>query len=136
MLQLNNTTPFKASIAVLPDKNGIDTLHVVVKATLSLKPRLALATTQVPVTLADEYFGEPEHSSLKHPSEMPSGKPGTDILFRGSAHGPEGREVTQSLVALTAAERETQLRVSGDRLFTRDGGITAPQPFAKMPLDW
>ena len=41
MLQLQNTTPFKASIAVLPDRAGIDTLYVVVKATLSLRPKLS-----------------------------------------------------------------------------------------------
>ena len=48
MLQLKNETPFKAAIAVLPDRAGIDTLHVIIKATLTLKPRLALARTQVP----------------------------------------------------------------------------------------
>ena len=49
MLQLENTTPFKATIAVLPDRAGIDTLYVVVKATLEIRPKLSLAEEQVPV---------------------------------------------------------------------------------------
>ena len=32
VLQLENQTPFKAAIAVLPDRSGIDTLYVIVKA--------------------------------------------------------------------------------------------------------
>ena len=136
MLQLKNETPFKAEFAVLPDRNGIDTLHVVVKATLTLKPRLALAPLQVPVTLADEYYDDPRTSSIKLASEMHIGKPGTDVLLVGSAHAPDGKEVTNSIVSVSAAGRVKHARVWGDRFWQRDGSMTAPQPFTSMPLVW
>ena len=136
MLQLKNETPFKAALAVLPDRKGIDTLHVIVKATLMLKPRLALAPAQVPVTMADEYYDDPATSSLKLASDLHIGKPGTDVLLVGSAHAPEGAEVAQSLVSLSAAGRSRQALVFGDRLWSNGGGMTAPQPFASMPLVW
>jgi hypothetical protein len=136
MLQLINTTPFKAALAVIPDRNGIDTLHVIVKATLSLKPRLALAATQVAVTMADEYFGEPENSSLKLASELHTGKPGTDVLVVGSAQALEGREITETIVTVSAAERIKRVRVSGDRFFASDGSISAPMPFTSLPIVW
>ena len=56
MLQLDNQTPFKATIALLPDRFGIDTLFVIVKATVTLRPTLALAEVQVPLTMADARY--------------------------------------------------------------------------------
>lgn len=136
MLQLENQTPFKASIAVLPDKTGIDTLYVVIKATLTLRPTLSLAPEQVPVTMADEYYGEPALSSLRAVSEMHIGKIGTDILLVGQAHAPAGRRVPRLPVSLTVAERRRQILVSGNRTWQSDGTPTAPVPFESMPLVW
>ena len=62
MLQLDNQTPFKATIALLPDRFGVDTLFVIVKATVTLRPSLKLADVQVPLTMADEYYGDPAAS--------------------------------------------------------------------------
>jgi hypothetical protein len=136
MLQLDNQTPFKASIAVLPDKAGIDTLYVVVKATLTLQPSLSLAPEQIPVTMADEYYGEPALSSLKAVSEMHIGKAGTDVLLIGQAHAPAGRPVARMGVSLSVAERSRQILVSGDRTWQSDGTPGAPVPFESMPLVW
>ena len=136
MLQLENQTPFKASIAVLPDKDGIDTLYVVIKATLTLRPSLSLAPEQVPVTMADEYYGDPALSSLRAGSEMHIGKPGTDVLLIGHAHAPAGRQVSHMKVALSVAERRKEILVSGDRTWQSDGTPSAPKPFETMPLVW
>ena len=70
MLQIDNQTPFYAVMSVLPDQEGVDTLYVIVKATLVLRPKLALAPVQIPVTLADEYHADPADSSLKQVSEF------------------------------------------------------------------
>ena len=88
MLQLRNETPFKAGIAVLPDRAGIDTLYVIVKATVTLRPTLALSNEQVPHAPADEYYADPATSSLRVASDMHIGKPGTDVLLIGSASAP------------------------------------------------
>jgi len=135
VLQLQNTTPFKASIAVLPDRTGIDTLYVVVKATLNLRPKLSLAEEQVPVVLADEHYGDPASSSLRAASELHIGKPGTDVLLVGSAWAPQGRPVRQMQVWVAVAGREKTMLVTGDRTW-RDGRPTDPQPFESMPLVW
>ena len=136
MLQLENKTPFKASIAVLPDRSGIDTLHVIVKATVQLRPGIALAAEQVPVAMADEYFGDPALSSLRVASEMHIGKPGTDVLVTGHARTPEGRTTTRMKVTVAVAERRRELLVTGDRVWQPDGTPGAPQPFEAMPLVW
>lgn len=135
MLQLENKTPFAPAMTVLPDRHGIDTLYVVVKATLSLNPRLALSPAQVPPVMADEHYGDPVATSLKQATEMHTGKPGTDVLLVGHAWAPAGRQVQQAVVTVVVAERRKSVRVLGDRQW-RNGYPTLPQPFESMPLVW
>jgi len=134
VLQLLNETPFQATLAVFPDRAGIDTLYVIVKATVTIQPRIALAPEQLPITLADEYHGDPACSSLKAVSDMHIGKPGTDVLITGHARAP--RPITEMLVEVSVAERQTTLRVVGDRVWRRDGRPSEPEPFTEMPLVW
>ena len=54
---------------------------MIVKATVTLRPSLALAEEQVPPTMADEYYGDPAETSLRAVSEMHIGKAGTDVLL-------------------------------------------------------
>ncbi len=135
MLQLENQTPFAASMVVLPDRHGVDTLYVVAKGTCSLRPQLALAREQMPIVVADEYFGEPALSSIKYVSDLHIGKPGTDVMLSGYAWAPRGRPVTRSVVTMQVAERRKTLHVFGDR-FWRNGVPSAPQPFERIPLVW
>ena len=57
-------------IYLIPDQQGIDCLFTVVKATLTLGERLALAEPQLPVVLADQFHGEPGKTSIKQPSDI------------------------------------------------------------------
>jgi hypothetical protein len=136
MLQLVNKTPFAATFAVFPDREGIDTVYVIVKATVSLLPRLALAPVQIPPVLADGYFGDPENSSLEFVSDMHIGKPGTDVLVVGRARPPGGQPTTEMLVTVSVAERSKTIQVFGDRTWQKDGSLTAPAEFTEMPLVW
>jgi len=135
MLQLENTTPFKAAIAVLPDRTGIDTLYVVVKATLNLRPSLSLADEQAPPVIADEYYGDPTRTSLRAGSEMHIGKAGTDVLLIGSAWASDKRPVRQMPVTVSVANRRKTILVSGNRVW-RNGRPSDPEPFESMPLMW
>jgi hypothetical protein len=136
VLQLDNQTPFHAVLAIFPNCDAVDTLYVVTKATLNLRPKLALAASQVPTTLADEYYGDPTTSSLKQVSEMHIGKPGTDVLLLGRAWAANAQAVQQTWVGVRVAERQKALRVWGDRTWQRDGTPSAAQPFEAMPLVW
>ncbi len=136
MLQIDNQTPFRAMLSVLPNLDAIDTLYVIVKATLALRPKLSLSPEQLPVTLADEYCGDPGNSSLKAVSEIHIGKPGTDVLLTGRAWGPQAQPVRETFVRVSVAERQKTVRVIGDRVWHSDGTPTAPEPFEAMPLVW
>jgi hypothetical protein len=136
MLQLDNKTPFACAFAVLPNHDGIDTLYVVVKATVNLRPKLALAPAQTPPSLVDEYYEAPENSSLKQVSEMHIGKPGTDVLLVGCARAPRGQHAESVMVSMSVAERTKQVLVMGDRTWQSDGKPSSPREFEAIPLVW
>src|SRR6185437_9615549 len=136
MLQIDNHTPFYAVLSVLPNRDAIDTLYVILKATLVLRPKLTLAREQLPVTLADEYYGDPTDSSLRATSEIHIGKPGTDVLLVGRAWGERGQAVREAFVRVTVADRQKTIRVLGDRVWQSDGSPSVPEPFEAMPLVW
>jgi hypothetical protein len=139
MLQFKNSTPFQGTMYVVPDAEGIDTAFGVVKATFALGERLSLAEKQVPVTLADQYYGEPGKSSIKTPSDMSLTKPATDVLLLGTAYPPRGRATTQMDVSLMAGSLRKTIRVFGDRLWEKRGvlpSMSNPVPFETMPLVW
>lgn len=135
MLQLKNSSPFSPAIALFPDADGIDTLYIVVKATFELADRLEIAEEQVPPTLADEYWDEPETSSLKYASDMHLAKPSTDVVLVGQAWAPEGKKVQQLDMGVAAADRRKLVRVFGDRVWRKKGAaFSPPEPFESLPL--
>jgi hypothetical protein len=134
MLQLKNQSPLAATMCLMPDRDGVDALFVVAKATFDLWPALKLADRQVPPFLMDEYWGAPGVSSLRYPSDLHVGKPATDVALVGRAWAPAGRRISECDVALRVAERCKFVRVFGDRFWRSDGHFTAPEPFESMPL--
>ena len=127
MPQLNNTTPFAASTALLFDEDGIDTLYIMVKATFNLGKALTLADEQTPPFATDVYWAEPGQSSIKYASDIHIGKPATDIVMLGHACAPGQQEVTVLDVELAVGAVNKTVRVFGDRHWN-DGRITAPAP--------
>lgn len=138
MLQLKNTTPFQATFFAAPDPQGIDCVYAIVKATFALGDRLSLAEQQEPVSLAEEYYGEPGRSSIRKPTDISLIKPGTDVLLAGSAYTPLGTWATQTTVSLRVGPIQKVVRVTGDRNWGTGvvGWMSSPVPFEKMPLTW
>ncbi|EYF02870.1 DUF2169 family type VI secretion system accessory protein [Chondromyces apiculatus] len=137
MLQLKNTSPFKASMALFPDAAGVDTLYVAVRATFTVRGgALQVAEVQEPLKLADEYWGEPGASSLKHAADLHLGKPATDIALLGDAWAPRGRPVPQRDVSLRIGPVTKTVRVFGERTWRGplDLRISPPIPFERIPL--
>lgn len=139
MLQLSNPTPFKCSLAILPDENGIDCAYAVMKATFAVENnRVSVAAEQQPVVPADQFRGDPATSSLSYAGDLGLPKPATDILLRGHAYAPNGSAPSCD-VRVKVGTTEKQVRVFGNRVW--DGGLfglrmSDPEPFLKMPLTY
>jgi hypothetical protein len=133
MLQVKNASPFTPALAVFPDREGIDTLYVIVKGTYTIAPRVAIAEVQVPPVAADEYWGEPGASSLRYASEMHLGKPSSDVVLVGKAWAPQGRPTPEGAVMVSVAGRQKVARVYGERVW-KGRGLSHPEPFLSLPL--
>lgn len=139
MLQLNNRTPFKASLGLFPNEEGVDCAYGVVKATFQASTEgVALAKEQIALAATDEFWGDPKNSSLKCAAELGLGKPATDILLRGHAYAPSGGG-TSAAVRLQVGGMEKNVRVFGNRIW--ESGlfglrISEPEPFQKIPLKY
>lgn len=139
MLQLKNQTPFKASLMLLPDRSGVDCVVTVVKATFTIGDRLEIASDQVDLVLADEYFGEPATSSVRVPTDVSLEKPGTDVLVLGHAWAPDGGLTWQVDASVSVGVLAKSIRVFGDRVWEGGGSVARMSwvaPFSRMPLVW
>ncbi|MCC7143847.1 MAG: DUF2169 domain-containing protein [Candidatus Eisenbacteria bacterium] len=138
-MELDNRTAMPAQIAVLPDKDGYETLLVIAKATYRLVgERLEPHDEPVAITQADEFHGKPGESSVRLESDLALGKPATDVVVLGHAYAPKGKAKEGKLV-LRVGKVEQSARVFGDRRFALTLGlvrISGPEPFEKLPLLW
>jgi len=137
MLQLANHTPFKCLLSLFPNEAGVDCAYGAVKATFELGSKgVPLAKDQAGLVLADEYWGEPNVSSLKYAAEVCLTKPTTDVILSGHAYSRGGR-ATVTNVRLKVGGMEKTIRVFGNRIWQSGPAglcISSPEPFDKMPL--
>jgi hypothetical protein len=142
VLQLQNTTPFAATIVLLPDANGVDTLYTIIKATFSIRgapAHVTVADEQVPVIVEPTFRDDPATSSLASASDVSLQKPGTDILVIGDACAPRDRPTPVIEVGVAVGSIRHGARVVGDRTWETDGislRATPAKPFSRMPLIW
>jgi hypothetical protein len=139
MLQVKNATPFAAELLLLADRSGVDTLYALVKATFAIGDAFGLADEQVPVTLADQHYGDPVTTSIRSPSDVVLEKPGTDVILTGSAWAPGGKPAWHMDVSVAVGPVAKTTRVFGDRAW--DAGAAGATvawvtPFERMPLVW
>ena len=142
-MELIDEAGVAAKELVVLDGEGFETLVVVIKASFDLA-RLdggvpALAELHEPITLADQYAGEPQSSSLVVAADGALFKPAADILLRGHAV-PTHRDQRWSEVALECGTLSKRAAVCGPRLWKR-GLLTGtvpgePGPMERVPLVW
>src|SRR5690348_4673969 len=139
MLQLNNLTRFAAALVPLADADGVDTVFTIVKGTFLLNARPSIADEQVPITLNDEYYGDPAATSIRAPSDISLEKVGTDVIVSGSAWAPGSDPTWQMDISVAVGPVRKAVRVFGDRVWDTRSGIASPSwvaPFTRMPLIW
>src|SRR4029077_6339221 len=117
MLQFKNKTPFKGTILVVPNPDGIDTLYTILKGTFTLGKEIRLAPEQLPLQAKDEFTGDPGQSSLRAASDLSLMKPSTDVLLSGTAHASGGTATTHMEVTLVAGPIRKTVAVIGDRVW-------------------
>jgi hypothetical protein len=96
-----------------------------------------MSAEQRPICMADEYFGEPESSSLRCESDLSVIKPATDIIMSGHARSLGGKPLPDWVVGLRVGEQLKGLRVTGPRQWRNGLGgwvLSKPEPTDQVPL--
>jgi hypothetical protein len=139
-MELINDSPYAAGIVVDTDRQGADTLVLMVKATFDIGSdgKLQLADEQRDIEWGDQSSGEPGASSVLYESDATWGRTGTDVAFIGYAY-PRKLGDRQVDVELRVGPLNKTARVFGDRRW--EGTVGGPRmsladPFEKIPLVW
>jgi len=137
-MQLINRTRFPGAVFVDVDRNGTETLVLVMKATFEFggeeEPRVAPAQNEI--VFSDVHAGEPGVSSLLYESDANWGRQAADIALMAHAYPRrDGERETDVMFRVGGAVKSA--RVYGDRTWTGSPAaprISAPKPFARIPL--
>ena len=116
MFQINNKSPFGPAISLFANKDGVDALYIMVKATFDLNGgKLQLSENPLPPTQQDIYWGDPLTTSLKYSSDYHIGKTTTDFIMIGQAWVSDGGKADYLDVSVSIAEKQKSIRVYGNR---------------------
>ena len=135
MWQIDNRTPFAAERGWVRDRDGAEIWLVAVKATFDILPdgTTSVAKEQPPVLRVAEHQGDPGKSSIKYDADLVLTKKTTDVIVVGHAYAPQGMTATFVDAGFKVGSLQKVLRVFGDRVWNTIG-MSAPEPFQKMPL--
>ncbi len=139
MLQVDNRTPFTATLAVFADPRGIETAYAVVKAAFHVGADGVVPTPKpLPLLAGDVFWGDPQTTGLRAAGELTLCKPATDIVLLGSAVARREGERAMP-VSLRVGPVTSALLVFGPRHWQRRGAQwvpSDPEPFERVPLRW
>ncbi|MBM4356718.1 MAG: DUF2169 domain-containing protein [Deltaproteobacteria bacterium] len=134
--EIDNRSAFAVLPLLLLDREG-EHLLIVIKGTFGERRpgELAVATTQRPVRVVDEPWGDPVTTPPKYPSDLGGARPGADVALVASAHTPGGRPTSAIDVAVRVGTLAKELRVHGPRVWLDAGeGVGAARPIAEAEL--
>lgn len=118
-MQIDNSTPFKAMPLPGFDKEGWESVTLIIKGTFRVvreKPVEPEAPDdQLDFVMADEFWGDPGESPVKYESDLAPFKPSTDVVLLGFARDMNGRPTRRADFALSVGNLLKKGTVSGDR---------------------
>ncbi len=142
--RINNLTPFSAQYIQMMDVADQGFHVIVARQTfdmniLTAEKTPALAEIQEPLCTEDQYYGEPETSSLIQESDFAPFKPRCDLIFNHvKAYAPDGKPNKRWPIAVQFGDWRKELSVVGPR-FLEPSVVTGwvlsePEPCLEVPV--
>lgn len=138
MIQIENHTPFPVMAFEKHGRHGYVFDVIAFRMTFRLKNGYYadLADEQDELIMADEYYGEPETSSLKYETELVLYKKSADIHVIGSA-APAGGGSSQWMAGIRVGDFSKRLMLSGPRCWHYENQrwqLSPPSQVESVPL--
>lgn len=113
-MYVKNDTPFEFLAVPGYDKECREVITNIVKGTFSIHGNRALkiADEQAPIVAADEFWGDPGSSPVRHESDLAVYKPFTDLVLIGYARDYRGRKIAASEVTFGGGSRKKTAAIS------------------------
>ena len=140
MLEIRNHTALTAELIPGLDKNGFDYAALVIKGRFNINPlnkNLTLSEQPAEIVQGDEFYIEPDNSSVKYESDVAILKRSTDVVINGHAYAPNGRPAQQLDAGVKINDVAVTHRIFGDRYWDKSGLSWVQTPakkFEQMPL--
>lgn len=114
------------------------TLTFVAKATFVLAPGESplSSRSQEDVYEHDGHWDDDPTKSLTVAGDLAPFKRRPEVVIVGHAHAPDGKRIASLVTRLAMSTIDKAIEVRGDQSFMRDGALTDPAPFKRMPLRW
>ncbi len=137
-ISLLDHSGFAVGKVVWSPEPGVTRCAVIVKVTLDLPESPGQATiAEVQESLrgdehASDQEGPKEGAALTYPSDHAPLKPRADVLLRGTAHAPPGKN--SALVSLSVGSLEARVVALGPRAWGQGGAPVSTGPFEPVAL--
>lgn len=133
-MKIINRTPYAMERVVIFDREGRETLMVIIKGTFDFSHNSTrVADEQVPVNASDEYYGDPVNTSIRIATDFLPRRTATGITLSGHAI-VKGGKTRQMNVGLRVGQVMQKAVVFGNRVGYKS--IDSPALFDRMPLTW
>jgi len=137
-----NYTPFEPIRFESLDINDDPFQVVILRGTFDIVPNAPLRPTvaQEPIVLTDEFYQEPNTSSVRFESDLAPYKPHSDVIINATAYAPGGKALSHWMAEVQVGKAQKRLLVTGPRYWKHHfvGGwkISDPEPCAEVPLKY
>ena len=134
-----NYTPFPHVLFESCDPQGKDFGVLVLRGTFQIIPNQPLKALekQEPVVTGDQYFGEPDSSSIWMETNLAPYKPKSDIHINAIAHAPGGTALERWNASVQVGKISKSFQVTGPRNYHRNLGswqLERPSPTLQVPI--
>lgn len=133
-MQLINRTPYEMERVVVFDRDGRETLMVIIKGSFDyVNGASRVSKDQTPIVVTDEYYADPAESSIKIATDFLPTRKSTGVTLSGHAVVVGGK-TRQMNIGIRVGGLLQKAVVFGDRVGYKN--VNNPAPFERMQLSW
>jgi len=140
-MEFRNLTPFPPLIFESVDEDRTKFGVVVLRGTFNIGANNELLASEIQedILTQDEFYGEPNESSMKISSNLAPFKPTSDIHINANAHSPSGKPEQRWNIKVEIGELVKEIHVTGPRSYNKEASnweLSEPIEVTQVQLNY